>query len=206
MIIRISSVAKVLVVLVIATQAAIAPLYASARQVSLLTGTRLDSKPQIPDFTLIDDHGRPFLRRNLLGSWSVLFFGYTECADVCPATLLMLSSVAKNMRAAHQTPPNVIFASGDSIHDAPQKLAGFVGRFDPTFVGVTGKRQEEIAEFASTIGATIVTRGNGADQYVIGHSGALFVVDPTGRVAAVLTGPFTVPNLQSDFHAMTAGF
>lgn len=203
---RVSLWRKVLLVIVIATQTAIAPLHASAGQVSLLTGTRLDPMPRIPDFTLVDDHGRPFLRRNLIGSWSVLFFGYTECPDVCPATLLTLSAVARNMRAAHQTPPNVIFASGDSIHDAPEKLASFVARFDPTFVGVTGKSQERIGEFARTIGATIVVRGDGADQYVIGHSGALFVVDPAGRVAAVLTGPFTVPNLQSDFHAIIAGF
>lgn len=179
--------------------------HATDSQAPLSTGTRLDTRPQVAEFDLLDQRGRPFGRHDLLSSWSVLLFGYTECPDVCPTTLSTLATVERNLRASHKNPPRVIFASGDTVHDTPAKLARFVGQFDPTFVGVTSKSQKRIEDFARNIGATVVVHGNGADQYVVGHSGALFVVDRAGRVAAVLTGPFTVAKLQSDLQAIIAG-
>jgi protein SCO1/2 len=171
----------------------------------LSTGTRLDSRPRVADFHLLDQRGRAFARRDLLGAWSVLLFGYTECPDICPTTLGLLSRVERNLREAHGVAPRVIFASADAVHDSPARLASSVASFDTGFIRVTAASQREVEDFARTIGATVVVHGHGADQCVIGHSSALFVVAPDGYVAAVLTGPFTVKKLQSDFQAIIAG-
>ncbi len=75
----------------------------------------------------------------------------------------------------------------------------------PMCLAVVAVSSWDIEDVAHTIGATVLVHGQGGDQYVLGHSSALFVVDPGGHVAAVLTGPFTAAMLQRNFQALIAG-
>ena len=134
-----------------------------------------------------------------------MFFGYTNCPDFCPTTLATLAAVENRLRAAQLPTPQVIFVSVDAKRDTPAQLAKYVPYFDPGFVGLTATDQPAIEALARKWGVAVLIRPATDGNYTVDHSGAIFVIDPAGNLAAVLTGPFTVEALQSDIQRLVAG-
>lgn len=178
----------------------------SAPPLQLSTGTYLSPTRALPDFSLIDQHGRPFGPGNLRGSWSMMFFGYTNCPDFCPTTLATLAALEKHLRAVGApVRPRVIFMSVDAKRDTPEQLAKYVPYFDPDFIGITAADQPTIEAVAAKLGVGVIITPNPDGSYTVDHSGAIFVLNPEGRLAAILTGPFTVDTLSRDFQRIVAG-
>jgi protein SCO1/2 len=170
----------------------------------LATGTLLDPRPEMPNFTLIDHQGRPFTPGNLQGAWSLLFFGYTNCPDVCPTTLTTLAAMQKALRDARFVPlPQVVFISVDAARDTPAQLARYVPYFDPGFIGVTAATQPELEAFTSAMHVPVAIERAADGSYSVDHSAAIFVVAPDDRLAALLSGPFTAQNLAADWRLIT---
>jgi protein SCO1/2 len=168
----------------------------------LNTGTYLAPARKMADFSLIDEHGRRFTSAGLRDHWSLMFFGYTNCPDFCPATLTTLAALQKRLRAAGNAElPQVIFVSVDAARDTPAQLARYVPYFDPGFIGLTAADQPSIDAVAKALGVAVIIRpdAGGGGGYTVDHSGAIFVINPAGRLAAILTGPFTVDALQADW-------
>jgi protein SCO1/2 len=175
--------------------------------VALASGTLLAPAKALADFSLIDNHGRSFGEQNLRGHWSLLFFGYTNCPDYCPTTLMTLAALEKQLRAAKTAPaPQVIFVSVDAKRDTPARLDRFVPNFDPEFIGLTAPSQPAIEALAKKWGVAVKIEYAANGNYIVDHSAVMFVIDPAGHLAAVLTGPFTVDALRSDYQRIvTAG-
>jgi protein SCO1/2 len=172
----------------------------------LATGSQLVPSRALPDFNLIDQQGRKFGNADLHGHWSIMFFGYTNCPDFCPTTLSTLAALEKRLRAAKGAVlPQVLFVSVDAKRDTPQQLSQYVPYFDPSFVGLTAADQPSIEAVARKLGIAVIITPLKDGTYTVDHSGALFVLDPAGRLAAILTGPFTVPALAADWQRITAG-
>ena len=171
----------------------------------LATGTLLTPSQALPDFSLIDSQGRSFGPANLRGHWSLMFFGYTNCPDFCPTTLSTLAALQKRLRADNSTLPQVIFVSVDAKRDTPAQLSKYVPYFDPEFIGLTAVDQPTIQAVAKQWGVAVMVRPAKDGNYTVDHSSAIFVLDPAGRLAAVLSGPFTVNALQSDFRRIVTG-
>ncbi len=173
--------------------------------VALATGTYLAAHDELPDFNLIDEHGKEFARANLRGHWSMLFFGFTNCPDLCPATLTTLAAMEKRLRAdADPVRPQVVFISVDAQRDTPEQLARFVPNFDPEFIGLTAPSQPAIEAVAARMGVAAGIRLQSDGSYSVDHTAAIFVVDPAGRLTAILTGPFGVDTLLADFRRLVA--
>lgn len=176
-----------------------------APPVELDTGMIVTPSRALPDFSLIDEQGRPFGTVNLRGRWSLLFFGYTNCPDFCPTTLTTLAAMNKELRAAKaQVVPRVIFVSVDAKRDTPEQLAKYVPYFDPQFIGLTAADQPSIEAMAKKLGVAVILTPAADGSYTVDHSGAIFVLNPDGRLAAILTGPFSVAALQRDFQRIVA--
>jgi len=193
------------VVLILAAGAAIGLILRHQLQADpiLATGHFLEPRNRLPDFSLIDHQGRPFTGANLAGHWSMLYFGYTNCPDVCPATLSILAAMEKKLRAqASAALPQVIFVTADPARDTPAQLAGYVPYFDPGFIGLTARDQATIEAFASRLGIEVDLVHQADGSYTVEHSAAILVIDPNGRLAAVLTGPFNASALQADFRSI----
>jgi protein SCO1/2 len=174
--------------------------------VELATGTYLSSRTALPDFSLIDHRGQPFGPANLRDHWSLMFFGYTNCPDFCPATLTTLAALEKRLRADRAAVrPQVIFVSVDARRDTPAQLAKYVPYFDPEFIGVTAADQPAIEAVARKFKVPVLIEPKSDGSYTVDHSGAIFVLDPHGQLAAVLTGPFTVDALRADWQRIVAG-
>jgi protein SCO1 len=176
-----------------------------AAPVELATGTLLTPSRALPDFNLIDQKGRPFSAADLRGRWSLLFFGYTNCPDFCPTTLTTLAAMEKSLAAAKAAVlPQVVFVSVDAKRDTPAQLAKYVPYFDPDFIGLTAADQPSIEGFAKKLGVGVIIQAAADGNYTVDHSGAIFVLDPGGRIAAILSGPFSVGALQGDFQRIVA--
>jgi protein SCO1/2 len=172
----------------------------------LASGTILAPARPLADFSLIDNQGRSFGAANLRGHWSLMFFGYTDCPDYCPTTLTMLAALEKQLRAAKTVaPPQVIFVSVDAKRDTPAQLNQFVPNFDPEFIGLTAASQPAIEALAKKWGVAVNIQYAANGNYIVDHSTEIFVIDPAGNLAAILTGPFTVDALQSDFRRIVTG-
>jgi protein SCO1/2 len=176
-----------------------------APPVDLTTGSFITPSRELPNFSLIDQQGRPFGSANLHSHWSMLFFGYTNCPDLCPTTLTTLAAMQKRLRAAKASVlPQVIFVSVDAKRDTPAQMAKYVPYFDPDFIGLTAADQPSIEAVAKQLGVSVILRPTADGTYTVDHTGAIFVVDPGGRLIAILSGPFGVDALQGDFQRIVA--
>lgn len=170
-----------------------------AAPVTLATGTMIEPRRELPDFSLLNLHGAAFTRESLRGHWSLLFFGYTNCPDVCPTTLSTLATLTKNLEQAHaKVIPQVVFVSVDARRDTPAVLARYVPYFHPGFDGVTAPTQAGIEDFARRLGVAVMIGEEHEGTYSVDHSAAIFVIAPDARLAAILTGPHTVAALGAD--------
>ncbi|MDP9010840.1 MAG: SCO family protein [Pseudomonadota bacterium] len=203
---RLKLVSFVSLCVAVACGVAAALVWAPRPPMELATGTLLAPSRVLADFSLIDNQGRSFGPANLHGHWSLMFFGYTNCPDFCPTTLTMLAAVEKRLRAAKaEVPPQVIFVSVDAKRDTPAQLSKYVPYFDPEFIGLTAADQPAIERQARKWGVAVMLRPAADGNYTVDHSGAIFVIDPAGKLAAILNGPFTVEALQSDIQRIVAG-
>jgi len=172
----------------------------AAAPAELATGVYIRPSRALPDFSLIDTQGHAFGLARVRGQWSMMFFGYTNCPDFCPTTLTTLAALEKRLRAeAAPVRPRVIFMSVDAKRDTPEQLAKYVPYFDPEFIGLTAANQSDVQAVAAKLGVSVTITPNADGTYSVDHSGAIFVLNPQGRLAAVLTGPFSVDALESDF-------
>jgi len=177
----------------------------SLRPPQLMTGTLLVPARPWSDFSLIDNHGRKFGPADLRGTWSFMFFGYTNCPDYCPSTLTTLAALEKQLRADKKLAPlRVIFVSVDAKRDTPAQLDKYVPYFDPEFIGLTAPDQRTIESTVKQWNVFVAVQPAVDGNYTVDHSGDIFVIDPQGKLAAILTGPFTVEALSSDYRRIVA--
>jgi protein SCO1/2 len=171
----------------------------------LLTGTYLAPARALPDFSLIDQTGQSFGPDRLKGRWSLVFFGYTNCPDFCPTTLTTLAALDKRLKDSHApVRPQVVFVSVDAKRDTPAQLAKYVPYFDPEFLGVTAADQRTIETFATRLGVSVALTPKPDGSYTVDHSAAIFVMNPEGKLQAVLSGPFSASTLETDLQHIAA--
>lgn len=171
--------------------------WVAARQpVTLASGTALETPRRIGAFRLADHRGREFTPESLRGHWSLVFAGFTHCPDACPTTLMMLNSMEERLRADGGA-IQVVFLSVDPARDTAERLAGYVGHFNPRFVAVTGARAE-IDALCRDLGIAYVQNPGAGGDYSVDHSAALVLIDPQARVAGYFTPPYDIGALAAD--------
>ncbi|MDH3769305.1 MAG: SCO family protein, partial [Gammaproteobacteria bacterium] len=143
----------------------------------------------LPEFQLLDHDGETFSRDQLRGQWTLMFFGYTSCPDICPTTMLTLSRVKFEMEESGVDSPHVVLVTVDPNRDDPETLARYVSHFDEAFVGVRGE-DDELRTLSLQIGAMYERDAPDEDgNYDVAHSASLFLVDPQVRMHAVFSPP-----------------
>jgi len=156
-------------------------------------GTYLLPSPRdIAPFDLIDEHGNAFTKSALLGHWSLLFFGFTSCPDVCPVTLSALAQVEQKLEQQGQQKLRdqlaVYFVSVDPERDDAAKIEQYVGAFSPRFTGITGT-QEALGAFAQQLNVAFMKVPDEHGGYVIDHTGNIVIIDPKGRYVGFMKLP-----------------
>lgn len=130
-------------------------------------------------FSLVDQEGSPVTERNFLGKPSVIFFGFTNCPEVCPTTLLDLGRWLKAI-GADADKLNVLFISVDPERDTPEHLKEYLSSFDTRIRGLTGtEAQVAAAAKAYRIFYKRIPLEQGG--YTMDHSSAVYLMDRAGR-------------------------
>lgn len=165
---------------------------------SLSSGTLLPGGRDVPDFQLVDSNNQPFTRAQLSGHWSLLFFGFTNCPDVCPTTLTTLAQVEKALADLPEAQrPRMVFVSVDPKRDTPAQVDTYIKFFSPGFVGLTGE-PSQIEHFTRAMGVPVQIHDAGNGAYTVDHAATLFLLDPQARMTAVFSPPHTTSTLAGD--------
>lgn len=169
---------------------------------ALRAATLLPVPRELPDVALREGDGE-FRVRALAGRWTVVFFGFTHCPDVCPTTLALLAGVNRAFADLPETQrPRVLFISVDPPRDSPEAATTFARFFDPAFRGASGD-DAALDALSRALGAPFHRDPPGADgAYAVDHSGAVFLLDPRARFAAVMTPPLDGAALALDLRAL----
>lgn len=133
------------------------------------------------NFRLQDHTGRERTMADFRGKAVVLFFGYTQCPDVCPSTLAEAKQTMDLLGAAADR-VQVLFVTVDPERDTTALLANYVPAFHPTFVGLRGDAQQTSAVTASFRILYRQQPGSTPETYTIDHSAGLFMFDPAGQL------------------------
>ena len=149
-------------------------------------------------FLLQTGTGKNFDLDSLKGKYSLLFFGYTSCPDVCPTTMYQLEKLYSILeKDRHQQNFQVVFVSVDPRRDTPDRLEKYVTAFNRNFIGATGQKKQ-ISNLARQLGASYDVEDDGKSKnYGVSHTDVIFIVDPDARFAAILTPPHRASRIES---------
>jgi protein SCO1/2 len=170
---------------------------------NLQKATSLHSNPrELPKFSLTSHLNADFSNQDLTGSWNMIFFGFTNCPDVCPLTLSILDQVAielKNFKSI----PRSIFISVDPKRDQPEILRQYVEHFNHDMVGLTGEK-EQIDNLTQSVGAIYAIGDDTSENYLVDHSAHIFVTAPDGKLVALFSTPHDAKIIANDFKLISA--
>lgn len=154
----------------------------------------------ITPFQLKDMSGKSLNIENLKGHYSLIFFGFTHCPDLCPTTLAMLNQSYKMMENAKlKTLPQVLFISVDPERDNSKNIKTYLSSFNTAFLGATGskKQLDKLTQEMSVI-YTKVANVEDPANYMIDHSGTILIVNPEGQFYGVFTMPHDPQKIAHD--------
>ncbi len=148
------------------------------------------------DFAAQSSLGREVRLSEFRGKVVLLFFGYTSCPDVCPATLAHLKALVKSLGSAADD-VQVLLVTVDPENDTPQHLREYLGQFDARFIGITGTREDTdrvaalfLAKYDRSHGVEVSTKYNRTKApveraYLYAHSQQIYLLDKAGRTRAL---------------------
>lgn len=152
---------------------------------------------------LTDHNGKPRTLEDFRGKVVVVFFGYTQCPDVCPTTLATLREVREKL-GADGSRLQVLFVTVDPERDTQQVLAQYVPAFDPEFLGLygssdaTARTAKEFKVFYNK------AAGSSPTSYTMDHSAGIFVFDPQGQIRLFGSHGYTVDSYLHDIRMLLA--
>jgi len=190
---------RVLVVGLVVLVAAVFLLPRPERGAPPQTATLLPEARVLADVRFVGMDGAEVRLHELDENFTLLFFGFTNCPDVCPLTLAMLAEArAEILRRAPRFVPRVLFVSVDPNRDTPERIRAYVQRFDPEFEGVTAA-DAELEPLLTALGVAVEKHEHGGENYTVVHNSAVYVLDRQARWIAVSTGPHDPKVVAGDF-------
>lgn len=164
--------------------------------------TQLTPPDQAYDFALINQDNQPMTLADLQGNVVMIFFGYTNCPDICPATLSDMQLVY-NRLGTDSEHVRMVFITVDPERDTPAKLKQFVARFDDRIIALTGDSAALQATYtAYGAGATRRELPNSALKYAMDHTATMTVVDKQGMRRLLIAFASNVDDTTSDIRAL----
>ena len=148
-----------------------------------------------PNLPLLDQHGEVLPVSRLQGKWTLVFFGYTFCPDICPTTLAELRQLLGSLSAEQRQQVQVLMVSVDPQRDTPQQLRDYLAYFDPDYIGLTGQL-DDIQQLANALSIPFIPGDSSQENYTVDHSGNLALLGPDGRQQGFIRAPLNLAQLQ----------
>ncbi len=154
------------------------------------------------EFNLTDDTGKAVTEADSNGQVRLLYFGFTSCPDVCPATLSTLSNGIKQMPKELQKNVTTFFISVDPERDTPERISSYVTFFGDRIVGLTGEEpalRKLAKRYRTTFG---YEEPDAFGNYEVSHSAAVYVFDGAGSVRLLFRTDLTSRMISEDLTAL----
>lgn len=177
-----------------------------------------DEPVALSPFALQDQAGQPFTQANLQGTWTLFFFGFTSCPDICPLTLTELSQFYRDLESSGRNlDTQVVMVSVDPQRDSTEKLAQYMGTFHPDFIGLNGSfeqvsklaRELYIAHTPPPMPVDDSHAGHdlmASEDYLIDHSGNILIINPAGLYQGFFDTAIQDDELTSAYQAIRAAY
>ena len=149
----------------------------------------LPQSRNLPDLKMMDQDGQPVVINELKGKWTLLFFGYTFCPDICPTTLAQLRQIKSELPQTAVDDLRIVLVSVDPNRDTPQQLKQYLGYFDKAFVGLRAPVQD-IQKLANAVSIPFIPADTSKPNYTVDHSGNLALLGPDGTQRGFIRAPF----------------
>lgn len=156
----------------------------------------------LPAVKMLDQDGQPVVIDELKGKWSLLFFGYTFCPDICPTTLAQLRQIKSELPKEAVDKLQVILVSVDPDRDTPQQLKQYLGYFDKDFKGLTAASVEDLQKLANAVSIPFIPADTSKPNYTVDHSGNLAVIGPDGHQRGFIRAPLNNQKLVAQLPVM----
>lgn len=199
-------VAGIVLLVVLAAAGWLAWQVSSSPKVELPINTRMGGP-----FTLVNQHGETVDQSVLQGKVSLLFFGFTYCPDICPATLAQVSYLLNRLKPREAAEVQGVFVSFDPKRDTPEHLKTYLQFFHDSFIGLTGSA-EQVNQAAQQFGVVYLLDEHGTvsdsqsapehEDYLFSHSDFVYLVDQQGRVRKLYKSDFDTEELIRDLRSL----
>ena len=153
----------------------------------------------VKPFELTDHQGQAFTKEQLKDKWSLVFFGYTSCPDVCPTTLQNLGFVFDDLKAIADN-SQVLLVSVDPHRDTQDKLSQYIAYFNPEFIALRAGH-EVLFPFSRNLGLMYAISDTEEDGYLVDHSASIVLINPDGNISSIFKPEQVVgkvPSIDSD--------
>ena len=173
-----------IVVMLLVIGLVVPPLEPAAAALPSYDRVRVLQAPQeVGDVALIDQDGRPFRLSQLRGRIALVFFGFTNCPDVCPMALHKLRQLEES-RGEELADIAYVLISVDGERDTPEVMKTYLAGFSPHFIGLT-EQPATVKSLAAEFKAAFFKGSSSSDgSYSVSHSPQVFVIDQAGQLRA----------------------
>ena len=166
-----------------------------------INGLYLLEKPRnFGEIKLVDHHGEAFTRGRFLGVWTLVFFGFTYCPDVCPTTMTFLNELVGQLNGTEADDTRVVMVSVDPARDRVEQLATYVPYFNPEFTGVTGEFLD-IHRFATALNTPFRKVPGQAENYQVDHSANVVLINPRGDYHGFFKAPLDLAKMKVTYRS-----
>ena len=157
----------------------------------------------LPEFSLLDQDGNTFTQADFSGQWSILFFGFTHCPDVCPATLQIMAAARDQLQAQALDTPRLVLISVDPDRDTVEVMQRYTGHFGDDVLGLTGEL-DELQKLTRALGIYFEIDDQSADtaNYNVSHSAHVLVLNADGDYVGLFSAPHSVDAFVMDLPRM----
>ncbi len=178
----------------------------TVQQSSKYKGTELAIPVTIPDVTLTDTAGQPFaLKARSAGKITLVYWGYTHCPDVCPTTMADIAEALRLLPADQRSQIGVDFITTDPQEDTAPVLKAWLGKFDPSFVGLTGT-VDQVDGSAKAAGVPVDPPSKQADGSIaVDHGTQVSVFGKDGVAHVVWLEGVTSKDMAHDISVVASG-
>ena len=167
-----------------------------------INGAVVFNTPRIfSDFELVDHRGEVFNQEHLRDVWTIVFFGFTHCPDICPTTLATLNDTYSKLKDREKERMQIAMISIDPERDTVEKLAEYVPYFNHEFIGLTGNK-DLIRRLTAELNVAYNKVPLDSDDYTVDHSTQLVLINPKGHYHGFFKAPHSEIMLRSTWRSI----
>ncbi|AYF89281.1 MULTISPECIES: SCO family protein [unclassified Pseudomonas] len=149
----------------------------------------------LPALEMTNQDGEKMRVDQFKDKWSLVFFGYTFCPDICPTTLAQMRELKGLLPEAARNNLQIILVSVDPSRDTPQQLKQYLGYFDPAFIGLTADLPT-LQKLSNAVSIPFIPADTSKENYTVDHSGNLVVLGPDGTQRGFIRSPLNNQKLK----------